>query len=293
MLYYSKRLTKRYNFCFISNSDFIPNLNPISNPNLTKFNRTQNDYNFSENQIDCMQIQLKDVNEKTIFTKLDRSQGVVLIKNAFKVNLQALVDLSQLCHDDYTPQQGKQFKNPNPNHSPNLNFLTLFLTGIAHDKHTESSPRSQRSIGKEELEKLIGPDILVILDSVMQSVNRNKVGKGKEFKDKHSKSIFKVLFNVPSICNLGNQGMHYDYRLSKKTNVCYMPYSALFAVMPNSCLDLKFSGKSRRLHLDVGDVLLFSACVEHSGLAYDHFNLRVFAYYPTKQYPAQDEVYWL
>jgi hypothetical protein len=127
----------------------------------------------------------------------------------------------------------------------------------------------------------------------MQSVNRNKVGKGKEFKDKHETSIFKVLFNVASICNLGHQGMHYDYMLSKKTKVCYMPYSALFAVMPNSCLDLKFNGESRRLHLDVGDVLLFSGCVAHSGLAYDHFNLRVFAYYPTKQCPAQDKVYWL
>lgn len=183
-------------------------------------------------------------------------------------------------------------KNPNPNPSPNLNFSTLIFTGIAHDNQTDSSPRSQRTIEKEELIELIGPDILVILDSLMQSGHRNKVGEGTRLTDQYSKSIFKVLFNIPSICNPGHQGMHYDYGLSKKKQ-CYMPYSALFAVMPYSCLDLTFNGKSRRLYLDVGDVLLFSGCVAHRGLAYDHFNLRIFAYYPTKQYPAKDEVYWL
>ena len=45
-----------------------------------------------------------------------------------------------------------------------------------------------------------------------------------------------------------------------------MPNSALFAVMLYSCLDLTFNGKSRRLHLDVGDVLLLSGCVAHRGL---------------------------
>lgn len=62
--------------------------------------------------MDCMQIKSETVNEKTLFRKLDISQGVVLIKNAFQVNLQALVNLSQLCLDDYTPEQGKQFETP-------------------------------------------------------------------------------------------------------------------------------------------------------------------------------------
>jgi hypothetical protein len=62
--------------------------------------------------MDFMQIKLENVNEKTIFRKLDISQGVVLIKNAFQVNLQALVNLSQLCRENYIPEQGKQFEKP-------------------------------------------------------------------------------------------------------------------------------------------------------------------------------------
>jgi hypothetical protein len=154
------------------------------------------------------------------------------------------------------------------------------------------------SIEKEELVQIIGSDILKLLETVMQSKNRNTVGSvgsvGKQCKDKSSKSIFKVLFNIPSNSNLGDQGVHYDYVINNSKRLSYMPYSALFAVMPYSCLDLDSDdGETKRLNLDVGDVLILSGCVAHRGLAYNHLNLRIFAYYPTFHYTAQDQINWV
>ena len=79
---------------------------------------------FGETTMDSMQIEVDHANEEIIYKKIDKNKGVVVIKNAFKVNMEALVKLGNSCINNYAPEKGKQFKNhkTNPNSNPNLYF---------------------------------------------------------------------------------------------------------------------------------------------------------------------------